>query len=115
MCFHFALQWLELACQREHQRDGTLGDRFLGILGNVDDRDAPAPRRLEVDGIDADAILDDTLQPRRVIDDLRRNLRITHQQQIRVAQFRGEPITRDRIGQHHEICARFTEHTIDVR
>ena len=68
---HFPLQRLEVSRKRKHQRDGAFGDRLLRVFRHVDDRDAPAPCRLDVDRVDANAVLDDALQPWRAIDDLR--------------------------------------------
>ena len=112
---HFPLQRLEVSRKRKHQRDGAFGDRLLRVFRHVDDRDAPAPCRLDVDRVDADAVLDDALQPWRAIDDLRGDLRVAHQQQIGIAQFVREAVARCRIGQNDEINAGFPEHAIDVR
>ena len=38
------------------------GDRLLGVLRHVDHRNAAPPRRLDVDRVDADAVLDDALE-----------------------------------------------------
>ena len=49
----------DLPGQGEHQGERVVGDLVDAVVGDVADRDAPGPGRVEVDVVDADPVADD--------------------------------------------------------
>ena len=101
--------------ERDHQRECALGDRLLGVLRHVDDRNAASHRRGDVDRVDADAILDDALEAGRRVDQSRRHRRVAHQEEVGVGQLARELGLGDAIRQRHQLDAARPQAGVDGR
>lgn len=111
---HRVLDRLETLGQREQQRERAFGHRLLGIGRHVDHGYAPFPGSVDVDRVDADAVLDDRTQLRRRLDHAARDARVAHQQQVGIGHRVGDTIFRRAIGQQHQLGAEPAQVIVDA-
>ena len=81
--------------QRQHQREGVLGDADAVAAGGVGDDDAAGAGGLEIDVVDARSGARDDLQPISGVDDIFRDLGgAAHEQRVRVGDVVDEVLLR---------------------
>ena len=112
---HRALQRLHAFGQRQHQEEGALGHRLLGVARHVDHGDAVRAGGLDVDGVDAHAVLHDGLQSRGRCDHRCRDGRVAHQQQVGVGDFTRQLDLTDRPRQQYQARAGCAQQCVDAR
>ena len=100
--------------QRDHQRECALRHRLLGVLRHVDDGNAARLRRLDVDGVNADTVLDDGLEALSTFDDFGSDGRVAHQQQVGVADLARQFVLADAVRQQHQFAAALAQDPVDL-
>ena len=112
---HRLVDRLEALEQRHQQREGAFGHRLFGVGRHVDHRDAMLARGVDVDGVDADAVLDDGLQLAGAGDHAPADAGVAHQQQVGVGDFARQLVLGRAIGQQHQLAAGLAQAGVDTR
>ena len=74
---HHPVEGGNLPGQADHQGESMVGDGIRSVIGTVGHHHAFCRRRLDIDGVGADAVFDDAFQPRRRVYDLGGNVGVT--------------------------------------
>ena len=78
-----------------------VGHGVRSVIGAVDHHDAPFSRRLDVDGVGADAVFDDAFKLRRRLDHLGRYIGVTGEDDIGVTGRLGQFVLGIAFRRHH--------------
>jgi len=111
---HGGVEGAELAGEGDHEGEGAFGDGFFGVFGDVGDGDAAAAGGIKVNGINANAVFDDTAEAGGGINDAGGDRGVAHEEEVSAGGFGGELILGNAFGQGAEFDAAGAEAGIDA-